>query len=387
MIREMADRVRAGDAEGRSFALLALFVLSLSLSLAAAQIAGGVIVLAAIVAPKVDRVRFRAVWLVAAIYVGALAAISGASAGFEGVVSGLRNTWPILVAPAAAVLGSTQSPRSLHLLKRLLVFASVFSAVLFLVQWLLGDPAVAGRYGCHRSPYAFAMLLIPASLLVLADPGARRRGYAAWAFLLAALIITESRGPFLAWLTASAVLVVILAGSFRWRLLLVPGLLLVILLLLFMPSDRWELDLSRQYSVQHRLVIWNVIVPEIEERPWFGHGFDAFIADPADAPKFADWLRNQTNPHNGYLMILHAAGAVGALILVVAYGTMLGMILSRRRTTADPVLVATAAAHLCGILVAALTDKTFFVTLVMLQCWFVAGLALATPPVRTQVAA
>lgn len=383
----MADRVRAGGAEGRSFLLLALFILSLSLSLAAAQVLGGVLILAALGAPGPGRGRVRSAWWVAALYVGALSAVSGLAAGLEGVVSGVRNTWPILIAPAAAVLGATQSPRSLHLLKRLLVLSLSLAAALFLVQWAVGDPAAEGRYGCHRSPYAFAMLLIPASLLVLADPGARRRGYAAWALLLAALIITKSRGPFLAWLTASAVLAVVLAGSFRWRRLLVPGLLLVILLLLLMPSDRWELDLSRQYSVQHRLVIWNVIVPEIEERPWLGHGFDRFVADPQDAPQFADWLRNQTNPHNGYLMILHAAGAVGALILVVAYGTMLGMLFFRRRESPDPALVAAAAAHLCGILVAALADKTFFVTLVMLQCWFLAGLALSTRAARPSVAA
>ncbi len=383
MLGEASQVVRGGRRGAGVFLLMSAFVLALAVSLAAAQVLAVLLVLVVLLGGAPCERAARRLWVVAAGYVGLLTLVSGIAAGSEGVASGVRNTWPILVAPAVCQLAGTLDARAFAILKRLLIVSSVFVAVLFLLQWSLVDPAVYGRYGCHRSPYAFAMLLIPPSLLVLADPGARRRGYVAWAILVAALVITKSRGPFLAWLAASAGTTVLLAGSFRWRRLVVPGLLLVLLLLLFMPRDRWELsDLSRQYSIQQRIVIWNVIVPEIAARPVLGHGFDRFVADPADAaPQYADWLRDQTNPHNGYLMLLHGVGGVGALILVVAYGTMLAMLLFARRHAFDAALTAVAAATLAGILVAAMADKTFFVTLVMLQAWLLVGLALAVPRV------
>lgn len=380
----LSDFVSLGDAPPRvrlSVGLFTFMILSLALSLAGAQILGVLIILAALLPGNTRSAMTRRLWLVAGSFVAVLSLISGFDAGIKGLGLGIENTWHILIAPAACTLTSMLPERMTGHLKRLTIYVFVFTAMLFLVQWMIVDPAVYGRYGIHRSPYVFSMLLIPPSLLVLLDPGRRRFGYLLWTVMAASIVIMNSRGAFIAWIGASVAMIMLLRASFLKRRLLIPGLILIGLLFFLMPVDRWKLnDLARQTSIQHRLVIWSVLLPEIAERPLLGHGYDQFLADPAAVrPVFADYLKGQTNAHNGYLMTLHAAGLVGFVMLWCAYGAILRMLMVHRRISNDSGLVVVAAVTLMGIVMAAMADKTFYVTLVAIQCWFFTGMALGTP--------
>ncbi len=367
-------------AASTAFLLLALFVVSLLVSLALVQVVAALLVVSALLMPGARSREEKLLWTVAAVYILALGTIAIGHDGAVGFLDALRRTWMILCAPAAASLAARIEERQSRALRVLLVAGFTLSAVIFLGQWVTGDPAVTGRYGFHTSPYHAGLLMIPASLFLFMAVPLGGLGASGWILMAVAMALINVRGTLVAWLTGMAVIAAF--RRFDRRLLrrfAVVALLIFVVTAQILGIGRWGVwNLEGQSSIQKRLAVWGQVIGQWTERPLFGYGFDKFVSDPTRAaPRYVEFLTNETNPHSGYLMVLHAAGLAGFAVLWFAFGLVLKTLHARARDGQAWALVAYA--NLVALLVAALSDKTFFATQPSLAAWFLAGFALGVP--------
>jgi O-antigen ligase len=373
-----------------SVLLGALFV-ALMVSLPAAQIAAGLVILYALFAFRSALTTqaapsIRALAAIAFLYAIGMAFLGAWHDGFAGFGAGIRRTWPILCAPAVAVLVSTTPPLSFGRLRPLIVYGFAATALLFLIQRATGDPAAEGRYGFHSAPYAFSLLLIPASILVFIRPRVRILDIAVGAILGLAILLVNIRGAVVAWLAATIAAFFAYPFEKKFPKRIVAAALVVGASLPIVGLDRWAIfDLEKQYSIQKRLILWQMTLEEIRERPWLGHGFDRFKADPAQSPIQREGFLTdtETNPHNGYLVVVHAAGMAGYAILWVAYGAVFLIVAPLRGQKRNIEWRTVAAANIIALLIAALSDKSFFITLSAIENWSLAGLAVGLPEKST----
>jgi O-antigen ligase len=354
------------------------------ISLSIAQIVACIVVLYASLTCRIVLLSpaVRALLGIALLYVLGLSLIGAWHDGFPGFCAGVRRTWPILSAPAVASLVSTAPPLRFGRLRPLFVHGFAATALLFLIQRATGDPAAAGRYGFHSAPYAFSLLLIPPAILVFVRPRIRLFDIAAWGVLALAIIFVNIRGAILAWIVATiaAFFAYPFEGKFPKRF--VAAALVIGATLPVIGLDRWAVfDLEKQYSIQKRLVLWKLTLEEIGERPWLGHGFDRFKADPLRSPIRREGFMTdtETNPHNGYLAIVHAAGLAGYVVLWTAYGAAFFVVAPLRGRKQNLEWRTVAAANIVALLIAALSDKSFFITLSAIENWLLAGLAVGLP--------
>lgn len=169
-----------------------------------------------------------------------------------------------------------------------------------------------------------APLVVALLFLVLSGGLARGLGLAAGAAVLAVLAASRSLG---AWLVSagsvawSLALLSARAGTRRRRVMGLGGAALAAVLLACMfaaapePASRL---LGTDPTMNQRTAIWAASVVAARERPWLGHGFDAFWAGETPAREtlvrslgFFPW-----HAHNGLADLLLELGAVG----LVAFG-------------------------------------------------------------------
>lgn len=365
------------------------FAVALAVSVAGAQIVAVLLLIAAatLLPGRWQEREVRWALGLALFYIVPLLLIGGAHDGWRGAGESLRHTWMCLLLPAAAIL----RPRlDRYAFCRFWLFALLFAAFAFLVQydvvglWLSyrrGAPEEAynsvWRYGFHRAPYISSLLfLLPSFILVTAEK-LSGRGAALWLVFATAIVALNARGVIIAWAVTTGLLLLLPeCRSILRRPAVLLAALLVLAVFVFAFFSRWNpFAEASQTSSEDRLVIWSQAIAEIEERPVFGHGFERFHPNPSRVrPQYRHYLETQSNPHNGYLMIAHAAGLAGYAVLWVTMGGIF-MQLWRARSQGDRLALANAAG-LIALALAALTDKSFFTTLPMLQFWFSAGLAL-----------
>lgn len=348
------------------------------MALAGAEIGAGVLILAAawqVWAGAATGTETRFLWLAAIGYVAALTLMDAAQNGVDGFAQGMRATWVTLALPATATLAT---PRSRGVTLQLLQYGFAIAAIVFLHDFATVDPAVEGRYGFHTAPYAFAIMLAAPSWLAMIRHRIRFLDVAVWIVLAVAIFLVNTRGVILAWLAGSALFLAFFPRGQR-----IPRRFLVLLVLLIAifgvwKAQRWQLtDLAHQHSIQQRFAIWSQVLDEFADNPIFGHGFGRFRADPSrvDEP-YRNYLENQTNPHSGYLMMLHAGGMIGFLLLWALYGSVFFLLLRRARSGGGEVIALVAASNIVAMMIGAFSDKTFFMTLPALENWFLAGLAI-----------
>jgi O-antigen ligase len=183
----------------------------------------------------------------------------------------------------------------------------------------LGNPAVTGAVIgvgivvalavlCWRGPVELRRLAI--LMLILGFP---------------ALYATKTRGPILATLIAGLLLVLFSARS---RLVGVGAILLVALLLVvFWPriqtSSVYQSRITQQQNIQARLVLQEVSIKLIEQKPVLGWGYDSFdrVKYNVDVPSPQLPLSQalQSTSHDTYLTILVEYGAIGFAIFVLPW--------------------------------------------------------------------
>jgi O-antigen ligase len=198
-----------------------------------------------------------------------------------------------------------------------------------------GDTPRLHGWGITYHPVLGAAVL-SVCLLTALDQAIRRPRQRRWHLLAAAIIgaailLTKSRGPELAF-TAGALTLLAAGPARRWA----PALLAL-------PAVAGATGLIRTGTSGH-LAIWQATWRGIQARPWFGNGLAADLPPSLGADK--------RFPHDLYLSLLFYSGAVG-LALFVAWATVLARQLIIRRREADTPWIAA----LCvNALVAGVTD-------------------------------
>lgn len=340
-----------------TFPLFIAFAVALVTSLSAAQIIAGIIIIAGLFRWK-TAARW---WAIALGYVLFFILLDASRNGLDGAFNALRNTWTILLAPAVVSIGK---PNEWPKVQSALIYGFSFFSVIVIAQFWLG---VEGRYGFHSSPYAAALLLIPISFFPSARP--------IWLLLAVAIVLLKSRFLIAAWFIAF-----LSFRAFGRKRLVIIAALLIFAFVILNPL-RWSPDLMSHSSFVHRLVIWSQVTGDIAEAPFIGHGFEQFRGDTTvvspewrqvgvSRVTYRAYVENQENPHSGYLMMAHAAGLTGYLLMWTLFGAIFYFFRK------DIGLGRVVAAHTLVIMIAALMDKTFFMTLPMLEYWFLLGWAI-----------
>jgi exopolysaccharide production protein ExoQ len=82
---------------------------------------------------------------------------------------------------------------------------------------------------------------------------------------------------------------------------------------------------GKDLTLSARMPLWELIIPFVKERPWFGYGYDAFWVDGHYAVDIIT-LRMRFNPsysHNGILELWLNLGLIGVCLFVVAFAQLL----------------------------------------------------------------
>lgn len=212
------------------------------------------------------------------------------------------------------------------------------------VAWATGHESRVGEFHGHPNVLgAFGVLLLPMFLFPASLPLPRNWKaffHATAGLLLAVIILTFSRGAYLALL--SALLFLAVAGSSRVRRGLVPTavLLTIALLLAWKPiRSRWRetsLDLAAARP-ESRLAIWDrTFAYGLPDLPLTGWGIDKGFTEAVEAKEQS--LRDRlppprlAHPHNQVLDILAGTGLPG----LFAWSWLAAALLLHLRRPAEP---------------------------------------------------
>jgi len=160
---------------------------------------------------------------------------------------------------------------------------------------------------------------------------ASARGWHRWAWMasaalmLYALKLTNALTPGLAaGLGLAAGALAWFEGSRRpgWRALRIGSFGLAVAAAGAVAAVEWSgvtRLLGRDPTLTRRTELWDLLIPEIAQRPWFGHGFMAFWRHPtAAATVRANYPIEPFHAHNGWVELALHLGLVGAVLLTVA---------------------------------------------------------------------
>jgi O-antigen ligase len=130
-----------------------------------------------------------------------------------------------------------------------------------------------------------------------------------------AILLTASRGAFVALIVASSIVPLTLRGrSFRSVILMVALLLVTVeLATLIVPQYNWDRVLStaeeaRSGTMSRRTDIWSAGLQIFRENPLLGVGAGAFGA------AIGPFIENQTSAHNAYIAVLVEQGVIGFFV-------------------------------------------------------------------------
>jgi O-antigen ligase len=188
---------------------------------------------------------------------------------------------------------------------------------------------VGGRIHGAVHPLTYAETILPfflmgtAAFLEAEERNARLKTAAWFSAGGAALLLSQSRGP---WLAAGVGLAVLCFHPRRRRLLL--PLALAGASILFLPSlrDRGTaiVGAANDESTSHRLVLWNNAWQVAKRRPWFGAGpgcLKAAVERTRGEPGFLPNPRGRDgDAHNQYLHHLAERGVPGLAALLILLG-------------------------------------------------------------------
>ncbi len=244
------------------------------------------------------------------------------------------------------------------------VDSDMFSSISFRVASTLENPNMLGQY---------LILLIPlggAELLASKTWGRRLYYFCCCGVMTLCMLLTSSRGAWLGLLFAGAVFVVLLNP----RLILLAPLVLAVLY--FVLPD-WAIqrftsigNLSDN-STSYRVYIWMGVLAMLKDY-WLcgiGPGNDAFNMV---YPAYSYNTIVAPHSHNLFLQIICDAGVCALvifLILLFVYFRMMCSALSREKVWTNRLFQVAFTSGICGFLVQAMTDYSFYNYRVMFLFW------------------
>lgn len=305
-------------------------------------------------------------------------------------------------------LGWRPMDRAAHILLYLLIAAAFTRALHLPMLWgglslgtiALGSVSLVQRYGqgieraygLSGGPSAsieFATVLLGLSLLALARLMDPRTGklervlhIVAMAFGMYGALLTQSRGPLLAFAPAFALLVLLHArrsGHWRLGMLLVAGACVGGALAMFTTHDAmterfaaigpevatFDQHHAAQGAVVERLEMWRTAGRAIAGHPLAGigiGGFSHYVEQEIAAGRSPAAISGYNQPHNEYVEAAATGGIPGLLVLLVTFLVPLGYFARHVRDTDEAVAMpaCTGLAVVALYMLCALTDSVFY---------------------------
>lgn len=235
-----------------------------------------------------------------------------------------------------------------------------------------GHPNALALYLVRALPFALALLALSA------NPRRRRALLAACPLLALGLLLTFSRGAFVAVAIAVAILA-LLATRREARLALVGLLAAGGVLVLLLSGARFASLAGGGGSLGLRLLIWDATLAMIRDHPAFGVGLDQFLYQYA--PRYIDpaaWEEKFTShPHNLFLDFWIRLGIMGLAWIGWMLAALAASLARGWRATVDPSQrrLTIAAGLACIAAVAhGLVDNFFFLIDLAFVWWFLLAL-------------
>jgi len=177
------------------------------------------------------------------------------------------------------------------------------------------------------SPNTSAKVMAGAPWVMLAmTPLLKKKRYKLFMFgacvlSLYALALTQGRAGYVA---CGASLVFLGLVRWRWKLLLLPLLIMILPIVLPGAADRMmmgfgqgEENTNLDVVTAGRNDIWNVVIPKIKESPLFGYGREAMRRTGLQHILWQIFGKgyNVSHPHNAYFEVLLDSGLIGLAII------------------------------------------------------------------------
>ncbi|MGO1118073.1 O-antigen ligase family protein [Rhodovibrionaceae bacterium A322] len=194
-----------------------------------------------------------------------------------------------------------------------------------LLLYTFGEPRDWGfpMSRLNRGATGLALFAWPVVILL------QRKGltWLAW-LLVAGLLVTlsffESLAATVGFAAGALLFLIARFGPKLARLLLLLGLLIALLTPPVLTKQMHAMGLDQderfEYSLRHRVYIWNFITDRWLEKPVLGWGFNASKALPVgDTPPFSEGLEHPvpSHPHNFALQVLGELGLPGLLLITL----------------------------------------------------------------------
>jgi O-antigen ligase len=250
----------------------------------------------------------------------------------------------------AGFYGSRPGGRARFL--RHIIVASVISSLLLLVPLTLSgglagvfDPSyrviVSGDFYSYAVRPATIALLILAAAPMLGLLKWRRLDLLAVPVLCLVLFVLKTRGPILYALIAFAVVYLLYKFRAHERVFQL-GFAVTVALGLYIAHIEGLLktlapyftrdNAERTMNLTGRVPLWDILAPEIEERPLIGAGFAAFWN-----PETLYLIKSKVgfpvvSAHNGFLEVLLSTGVIGLSLFLVFWISMMVVALKKVRT-------------------------------------------------------
>lgn len=266
--------------------------------------------------------------------------------------------------------------------------AVAFGIVCIVQVFGMGIVRAYSLNGGASSAIEFAMIMLGLALLALVqlfrtDTGLAEKIVhgAALLFGTYGALLTQSRGPLLAFIPVFAAVIWVQAWrtrQWRWALILVVGTCVGAVIATTLSSGiinrfkavNYELTGGNQHApadraINQRLEMWQTAERAIEQHRWFGIGIDQFnqyARDEIAAGRSKATIERYNHPHNEYLEAATAGGVPGLLVLLLIFFAPLGYFIRYWRHPDETVAaVAIGGAALIGLyMLCAITDSVFY---------------------------
>ncbi|MFT3740953.1 MAG: O-antigen ligase family protein [Breznakibacter sp.] len=198
---------------------------------------------------------------------------------------------------------------------------------------------MGGSFG-NPGPYTnFIVILLPMTLIVLFSPKNFPKSlfyFCLIASFLAVLVVFVSLAR-TAWVSLGVIALLYWGyytnrntGVKRWfksPIAKISGILLVVV---FIVVTAWFLAGVKKDSASGRIFIWKLTSQMIQDKPWFGHGFDrfcyelnkyqaTFFAEGSESTVEVSLADNSTFAFNEFLQIFSELGVVGLIMFVAIF--------------------------------------------------------------------
>ncbi len=206
----------------------------------------------------------------------------------------------------------------------ILIIGGVIAALFFPEIGLSGAPHEGMWKGLSRHKnwlgYAAALWVLFSFSAVLSTTNLLRviLGFSAAVVALFVLVFTGSVTSYFGLIAGALVMMVLFFSKLGWmkKRELLMMFVAVLLFVSIAYVDILEI-FGRNQSLTGRWELWQTLLPLMQERPWLGYGYDAFLRGEGVIEKLGRWqalLLEGGDVHNGFVRLQLDVGIVGVVL-------------------------------------------------------------------------